>query len=1173
VPRISVVLPVYNVAGYLPECLESVAAQTVRDLEVIVVDDGSTDASAEIAERFAERDPRFRLIHQGNGGLGSARNTGAAAAGGDFLAFVDSDDVLPRDAYAHLLGALEKTGSDFATGNVRRLLPYGLPGRYLSRAFETTRLKTHVTRFRPLLSDRTAWNKLWRRSFWEAHGLRFPEGVLYEDTPVVVPAHFMARSVDVIAQPVYYWRVRATGDSITQRRLQPKSLLDRLSAVRYVRDYLASDGPPKASRWYEESVVADDLRYFLDVLEAADDDYRRLFLDRVNEFLDTASPRIYRPLPAIHRLKWHLMRHRRMPELLEVLRFEREELAETPPVRIRRRWYGDYPFRADRRVGVPLSVYRLGPELQVSVRIEKLRAEGSRLSVDGWACLTYVGAPERAAQRVDLLVVRPARVGRWNVPVSVKRLKTTLRPRPDLAAAKRRGAWDVTWAGFTATLDASRLRARGRDVDWRVVLIVRAGGVRRHAMALWGARTPRPRAVDLPSRDGARLVAMPVAGRRLQLRARQRWAIARAHRIDGGVLELTGVIGGSGREPLTARLRRGRHAVPLEYPIAVAGDSFTLRVPVADLLAHDDPQADADASRWIVEVAGPGRRHRLALADAAPDGAWPADGRQLAVFRAANGDLALRLRDPRPVLTDARWAADGTLELGGDMAGVSGPQELVLAARGHFERHSWPMTADGLRFAVSARPAAVPSLAGERPLGEDTWELHARPAGTPEERLVPVMSDRALVARLPARTVISHKPFRLEAAGDGAAILVVERDLDDDERGPFHQARLRRDVYSARRADALRDAVVYTSFGGRQYSDSPRAIHAELLRRGAPLEHLWVVDDAAFPAPARAQPLRAGSRAHHEALARARFVVANDPLPRWFEPRADQICLQTWHGTPLKRIGSDSLAAREGLARLERPTAAGWRYVLSPNRFATPILRSALGVEGELLETGLPRNDVLSGPDAGRRGRELRRRLGVPDGVRTILYAPTYRDHVLDRDERLRLDSHLDVAALRAALGGEAVILFRANHRIVDAAPATPDGFVRDVSRYPDCTELLLAADVLVSDYSSVIVDFANTGRPIVLFAYDLEAFREEIRGLYVDLAAIAPGPVVRGAEELAGVLRDPSAAQDKTRYSEFAETFCELDDGGATARVVDRVFGGWTPRRQSSRSDRTQTL
>src|SRR5215217_942996 len=174
-PRISVVVPIYNVEEYLPACLDSVARQTVDDFEVVMVNDGSTDRSAEIAGQYGRRDPRFRLVQQENAGLSAARNTGIEAATGEFLAFLDSDDVLPPNAYELLLGALDRTGSDFATGNVHRLTRWdSFQSPFLAKTFVRTELETHVTRFRPLIADRIVWNKLWRRSFWDSHGYRFP---------------------------------------------------------------------------------------------------------------------------------------------------------------------------------------------------------------------------------------------------------------------------------------------------------------------------------------------------------------------------------------------------------------------------------------------------------------------------------------------------------------------------------------------------------------------------------------------------------------------------------------------------------------------------------------------------------------------------------------------------------------------------------------------------------------------------------------------------------------------------------------------------------------------------------------------------------------------------------------------------------------------------------------
>jgi CDP-glycerol glycerophosphotransferase len=361
VPRVSVVVPIYRVEAYLEECLASLRAQTFADLEVVMVDDGSPDGSAAIAERVAAEDARFLLVRQENAGLGAARNAGVARAKGELLMFVDSDDRLPTDALERLVGSLDRTGSDFATGNIHRFDATGQwPAAFLKRTFSRRRRRTHVTRFRWLLSDRMAQNKLWRRAFWDAHALAFPVGCVHEDIPVVVPAHFMARAVDVLPQPVYLYRERADGTpSITQRRAELPVLLDRLRAVEAVSAWLDGHGPPGARRAYAESVVEEDLRYHLDALPEAGDEYRRVFLDRANAFLDAAGPGVEDRLPAIQRLKWHLVRRRRLPELLVVVAFHKAHPGGGPKKRIGLRAYGDYPYLDDPALAVPRSVYRL----------------------------------------------------------------------------------------------------------------------------------------------------------------------------------------------------------------------------------------------------------------------------------------------------------------------------------------------------------------------------------------------------------------------------------------------------------------------------------------------------------------------------------------------------------------------------------------------------------------------------------------------------------------------------------------------------------------------------------------------------------------------------------------------------------------------------------------------
>ena len=355
----------------------------------------------------------------------------------------------------------------------------------------------------------------------------------------------------------------------------------------------------------------------------------------------------------------------------------------------------------------------------------------------------------------------------------------------------------------------------------------------------------------------------------------------------------------------------------------------------------------------------------------------------------------------------------------------------------------------------------------------------------------------------------------------------------------------------------LGDTVLFDSWGG-QYSDNPRAISEELHRRGGGLRHAWVLDPAvAGEVPDWIEPVEPRSRRHLSLLGRARYLVANGTVPGYHLKRDGTFFLQTWHGTPLKRIGfdnitqNDSRAPRQAFQTL-RHNVPRWDLMISPNRFSTPILRDAFGFEGEIAETGYPRNDLLLSPDAPDIRDRTRARLGIDEGQRAVLYAPTFRDAA-----RFALEP--EVQRLALDLGDSWTVLLRA-HKL-DTSDVRLDGRspVIDLSSYPDNRELYLAADVLVTDYSSVMFDFAVTGKPMLFWTFDLREYRDLGRGFYFDFEAEAPGPLISTVDEVAGALGDIDAisAEYEDAYARFVARFCELEDGHASERVVDLLLGG----------------
>jgi CDP-glycerol glycerophosphotransferase len=351
--------------------------------------------------------------------------------------------------------------------------------------------------------------------------------------------------------------------------------------------------------------------------------------------------------------------------------------------------------------------------------------------------------------------------------------------------------------------------------------------------------------------------------------------------------------------------------------------------------------------------------------------------------------------------------------------------------------------------------------------------------------------------------------------------------------------------------------VVLNSFRGA-YSDSPRAVFEALRERGDQHDFVWLARaDRAGDFPADVDTVEFGSAAARAALEAADVVVSNDHIGFDWDKRPGTTYLQTWHGTPLKRIHNDVLWAPEGRLAYLDTEIARWDALLSPNAVSTPRFRKAFGFTGPVHETGYPRNDLLSSPDRDRVRAEVRAQLGIPDGVTAVLYTPTWRDDLVFGTDGPQVTFPLDLGEFATALGADHVLLLRLHSMVSDRLELPAGAPVTDVSDHPDIRFLYLAADVLVTDYSSTMFDFAVTGRPIIHYTYDLDYFQDELRGFYFDLAEAAPGPLLRTSEEVLAAIADLGRQpwEPPPAYRRFQETFCSLEDGHATERVLELFF------------------
>ncbi|MFE4373542.1 CDP-glycerol glycerophosphotransferase family protein [Streptomyces sp. NPDC056835] len=371
------------------------------------------------------------------------------------------------------------------------------------------------------------------------------------------------------------------------------------------------------------------------------------------------------------------------------------------------------------------------------------------------------------------------------------------------------------------------------------------------------------------------------------------------------------------------------------------------------------------------------------------------------------------------------------------------------------------------------------------------------------------------------------------------------------------RAGTRRLHYAVQRRLPLRaDRAVFTAYGHGGYSGNPAAIEEKVRELAPHIRTFWISEAACrHTVPTGTRGLRPGTFAYWTALARSAYLVSDTGFDHRLVKRKRQILLQTHDGTPLKSVGLD-LLDRPAAARatdLARPLAdAGrWDYSLSANRHSTLVRERAFLLSGTTLEYGHPRTDVFRRATAADIAR-LRASLGIPAGAIAVLYAPTYRDYRRGQCELL------DPERVARSLGPRFVLLARAHPAYGAPLPYTPHPRILDVSGHPSVERLCLASDALLTDYSSLMFDYAALDRPIVIHDADREAY-EAARGTYFDLRGFPPGPVARTEDELIDIFTTGHwrGSRSSELRTAFRGRFCPYDDGRAAERVVRHVFLG----------------
>jgi CDP-glycerol glycerophosphotransferase (TagB/SpsB family) len=355
--------------------------------------------------------------------------------------------------------------------------------------------------------------------------------------------------------------------------------------------------------------------------------------------------------------------------------------------------------------------------------------------------------------------------------------------------------------------------------------------------------------------------------------------------------------------------------------------------------------------------------------------------------------------------------------------------------------------------------------------------------------------------------------------------------------------------------------VFFESFLGKSYSGNPKYIYEEILKHDKFKNYKFVwsySNDGEIPG----NPIVVDreSEDYYRYLAKSKYWVSNVIFPV-HRKREGNVYLQTWHGTPLKKLGFDIEV--EGPETLGRENfyieSRNWDYLIAANPYSAEIFKRAFKFHKEVLEVGYPANDIFYREDVTQFSEQIKRKLNIPKNKKVILYAPTWRDNEASGSWEHSFSLKFDLDEYYEKLKDDYILILRMHHLIADSLQIKEEhkSFVMDLSKYDDVQELYTIADILITDYSSVFFDYANSKKPILFYAYDFEVYKNEIRGFYLDMETELPGPVIKTGKELLEAIQniDQVSKEYKERYEEFYNRFCGLEDGNAAKRVLDRVF------------------
>ena len=1144
------IVPVYNIEEYLRPCLDSLLEQGDVSLQVVIIDDGSKDASGTIADEYAQKHQGFEVHHIENGGLGHARNVGLCYADSKYVCFVDSDDVVSKYAYEKMFKRAEADSSDMAICYVDR---FNSQKHWKSdlheKVFSGIGRTAHVKSDMRLLNDTTSWNKLIRLEFLRETGLSFPEKILYEDIPVTIPLHYLANQVSVVQSATYHWRVRdGYSKSITQNVDQITNLQDRLKIMRMLDSFFKTNVAERELHIANQVKHLDvDLKIFVNQCPNVTEEVAYKYLDLINEYIDEAiSPEAFERLRLLDQQKYLFVRNRDYESLIKVCGYK--EYNDAPVTESDGELYVDLPediFTIENRQITP-ELSRILPRQ----RLKGISKKEDALILDLIVFRYRINIPEYKDQTLKAYLFDE--MSGCEYPISVTHIMGhELTEAEGMSTERYRSRfhdYNYDCTRYELTIDLKEIVANDTPSGDYMIRIEVENRFYEDTFIL------APEGGYLAKASGHGFLCDGVLFTVI-CRPDMRFSLE----IDDSPIIATSVSEDDGAITITPKEKVGAlYAVckdgdkrAFERITSLGNEQFYISVnslhkgKLFEIVATENNSQIGREKRVFID----GKHFRIDCSDS------------LAVVETNLGSGYLRLAP-----TDIP-------------AFVTSVQREKKVAKINAEIDSSSLC---LKEINSAALYACEDISGQDVKLEEAV-IHAMPDGNiccefnidfkslkkshglyagRHSIYILLQDSENNTFKMDPRCVVScSKTFAfsdmkimLKRDYEGALFLDVKQIWGNGQETYKKRKRLIVENYPVYLDEPLNEKrILFESKWGMEYSCNPRAIYEYIDKHYPEYECIWSLEDKLTPINGRAKRVRRGSLEYYKCLATSKYLVNNVNFGDDYVKRDGQVFVQTMHGTPLKTLGlqvEDEVQNVNDRMRLIARNRA-WDFLVVQGTFMEGIAEDCFGVSVECMKTGYPRTDALYHVDKDKEER-IKSEIGIPLNKKVVLYAPTWR-------RRNIFEMDLDVNLMREQLGDDYILLVRLHYLASNAVGFTPDNvFSFDATKYGSIEDLYLISDVLVTDYSSSMFDYALLKKPMVFYTYDYDEYVYGQRGLYVDFKEEAPGPIVYTTKELAGTILniDEECGKCRDRISAFYDKYLTYEQANSSRQVVRKMFG-----------------